>query len=378
MNDNGLRLETVKKARRIVVKIGSGVLTHHSEIIDLKVIDSIVADVSDLIDKGKEVIIVTSGAIAAGTKKLGLKSRPKSMPEKQAAAAVGQSTLIRYYEKAFEKKGKKVAQILLTSDGLSDRARYLNAKNTIVTLLGHDVIPVINENDTISVDEIRFGDNDNLSAMVAGLTDADLLIILTDTEGFYNKDPKKHEDARLISYFKESDYEEYAAGASTSISGVGTGGMMTKIEAARKAATFGVSSVIANGEREGIIQEITSGSEVGTFSIPREDHIKGRKKWIAYNIRVIGSVFVDSGAKKALVSGKSLLPSGVKSISGEFAFGDLVSICEEGGAEFARGLVQFDSNELDKMKGLKSSEIVEKLGKKDYEEVIHRDDMVIL
>jgi len=376
VNDGDLKLETVKKARRIVVKIGSGVLTHHSEIIDLKVVESIAHDLSVIADMGKEVILVTSGAVAAGRRKLGLKGKPKSIPEKQAAAAAGQSTLIRFYEDAFDKRGKRVAQILLTGDALSNRKRYLNARNTIFALLHHNVIPIINENDTVAVDEIKFGDNDNLSAMVTGLADADLLVILTDTDGLFDKDPRKFSDARLIETVR--DFESQTAGASEGSSDTGTGGMVTKTEAARKAATFGVPSLIANGEKKGVLLDIFNGGGKSTFFIPREGRIKGKKKWIAYNIKVSGSLFVDSGARKALINGKSLLPSGIKLVEGEFSFGDLVSICEEGDQEFARGLVQFDSSELDKMKGLKSSEIVARLGKKDYQEVIHRDDMVIL
>lgn len=376
MSDRDLRLETVRKARRIVIKIGSGVLTHHSEIIDLKMVESIAYDLSVIADTGKEVILVTSGAVAAGRKKLGLNGKPKSIPEKQAAAAAGQSTLIRFYEDAFDKRGKRVAQILLTGDALSNRKRYLNARNTIFTLLHHGVVPIINENDSVAVDEIKFGDNDNLSAMVTGLADADLLVILTDTDGLYDKDPRKFTDAKLISTVR--DFETQTTGASTSSSDTGTGGMVTKTEAARKAATFGVPSLIANGEKKGVLLDIFKGGETGTFFIPREERIKGKKKWIAYNINVSGSLTVDSGARKALVGGKSLLPSGLKSVKGVFSFGDLVSICEEGAGEFARGLVQFDSDELSKMKGLKSSEIVGRFGKKDYDEVIHRDDMVIL
>ncbi|MDH3973252.1 MAG: glutamate 5-kinase [Deltaproteobacteria bacterium] len=371
-----MRLETLKKAKRLVVKIGSGVLTHHSEIIDLKIVESIASDLSVIANMGKEVILVTSGAVAAGRRKLGLKGKPKSIPEKQAAAAAGQSTLIRFYEDAFDKRGKRVGQILLTGDALSNRERYLNARNTIFALLHHGVIPIINENDSVAVDEIKFGDNDNLSAMVTGLADADLLIILTDTDGLYDKDPRKFSDARLIETVR--DFESQTRGASIGISDTGTGGMLTKTEAARKSATFGVPSLIANGEKKGVLLDIFNGGGSGTFFIPREERIKGKKKWIAYNINVSGTLLIDSGAKKALVAGKSLLPSGVKSVKGDFSFGDLVSISEEGGGEFARGLVQFDSDDLEKMKGLKSSEIVAILGKKDYDEVIHRDDMVIL
>ena len=376
MNDLQLRKETVGAAKRIIVKIGSGVLSHHTEIIDAKVIESLVNDMSVLLDEGKEIIIVTSGAVAAGTKKLGLKGSPRSIPEKQAAAAAGQSTLIRYYERAFEKRGKKVAQILLTGDGLSDRTRYLNARNTITSLLYYGVVPIINENDTVVVDEIRFGDNDNLSAMVVGLSDADLLIMLTDTEGLYNKDPRKFDDVALIHTVRDIDSQ--TKGVAGGVSDVGTGGMVTKIEAARRAATFGVPAIIANGEREGVLLDMMSGGGLGTLFVPREERLKGKKRWIAYNLKVSGTIVVDDGAKNALGEGKSLLPSGVVAVEGDFCFGDLVSLVLENGAEFARGLVQYGSNDIDASKGLKTSQLEEVLGKKDYDEIVHRDDLVLL
>ncbi|MDT8316425.1 MAG: glutamate 5-kinase [bacterium] len=369
-----LRRKTLAGVKRVVVKIGSGVLTHHSEIIDLAVIEAIASDISTFVDDGGEAIIVTSGAVAAGQKKLGIKGRPNGIPEKQAAAAAGQSTLVRYYENAFEKGGKRVAQILLTGDALSNRKRYLNARNTIFTLLDYGAIPIINENDSVSVDEIKFGDNDNLSAMVAGLADADLLIILTDTEGLFDMDPRRFPEARLIQTVR--DFYAQTKGASRGSSETGTGGMITKIEAARKAATFGVPTIIANGERKGVIHNIMKGEELGTFFIPNDEHIKGKKKWIACNLNPTGAVFVDSGAKAALKRGNSLLPSGVTRISGNFSFGDLVEIFEEGKERFACGLVQFDSGDLEKIRGLNTSEIEKALGKKEYEEVVHRDDMV--
>lgn len=374
MSDMVLRRKTLAGVKRVVVKIGSGVLTHHSEIIDLAVIESIVADLSSFIDENGEVIIVTSGAVAAGQKKLGIKGRPNGIPEKQAAAAAGQSTLIRYYENAFEKSDKSVAQILITGDALSNRKRYLNARNTIFTLLDHGAVPIINENDSVSVDEIKFGDNDNLSAMVTGLVDADLLIILTDTEGLFDMDPRKFPEAKLIHTVRNFDAQ--TKGASKGSSRTGTGGMLTKIEAARRASTFGVPTIIANGERKGVILDIMKGDELGTFFVPNDEYIKGKKKWIACNLNPAGTIFVDSGAKAALKRGNSLLPSGVTKITGNFSFGDLVEIFEDGKEKFACGLVQFDSGDLEKIKGLNTSEIEKLLGKKDYEEVVHRDDMV--
>ncbi len=370
------RTEIVKKARRIVVKIGSSVLTHHRDILDHAVIEALTGEMSAILDEGKEVIIVTSGAIAAGVKKMGLTKGARSIPEKQAAAAAGQSILIRHYEKAFEMQGKKVAQILLTDDGLSDRTRYLNARNTLSTLLHHRLIPIVNENDSVVVDEIRFGDNDKLSALVAGLVDADLLVILTDTEGLYDKDPRRAEDVELI--HRVDDFDAQTEGAEDTLSSVGTGGMVTKIEAARRAATFGIPTIMANGERQGVLKSLMAGDEVGTLFIPKEERLKGKKRWIAYNLKVTGSITVDSGARRAVEKGNSLLPSGVLSVEGAFAFGDLVSVVETGGEEFARGLVQFESGHIEKMKGLKTSEIEAVLGKKDYDEVIHRDDLVFI
>jgi len=376
MNEIDFKKTALKRAKKIVIKIGSALLTHHSEILDVHFIESIASDISEIIDSGREVVIVTSGAVAAGCRKLGLAGLPRSIPEKQAAAAAGQSTMIRSYERAFEKKGKKAAQILLTSDGLSDRTRYLNARNTIFSLLHHGVIPIINENDSVAVDEMRFGDNDNLSAMVTGLTDSDLLIILTDIDGLYDKDPRRFAGARLI--HTVTDFDSQTKGAADTGTGVGTGGMLTKIEAARKAATFGIPTVIANGEKKGILVDIINAGELGTTFLPGEERLKGRKKWIAYNIKVSGSITVDAGAMRAINNGKSLLPSGIVRVEGDFDFGDLVSLFEESGKEFARGLVQFNSSDVDKMKGIKTFEIEEFLGKKDYDEVIHRDDLVLL
>ena len=374
--DETLRKDLVAKAKRIVVKIGSGVLTHHREIIDEDVVESLVCEMSSLLESGKEVIIVTSGSVAAGTRKLGLKKSPKSIPEKQAAAAAGQSTLIRYYEKAFEKRGHKVAQMLLTSDGLSDRVRYLNARNTITTLLHYGVVPVINENDTVVVDEIKFGDNDNLSAMVVGLSDADLLIILTDTEGLYNKDPRKFDDVSLIKTVRDIDSE--VKGVAGGTSGVGTGGMVTKVEAARRVTAFGAPTVIAHGERKNVLLDVSRGADVGTLFVPREERLKGKKRWIAYNLKASGELVVDGGAKKAIEEGKSLLPSGVVSVEGDFSFGDSVSLVVENGEVFACGLVQYNSKDIISLKGCKTSEIEKILGKKDYDEIVHRDDLVIL
>lgn len=376
MSDLEFRREAVSRARRVVIKIGSSVLTHHRDIIDLHAIESLAGEMSDIIDGGKEIVIVTSGAIAAGSRKLGLRGRPKNIPEKQAAAAAGQSVLIRHYEKAFEKSEKKVAQILLTGDGLSERSRYLNARNTIFSLLHYSVIPIINENDSVVVDEIRFGDNDNLSAMVTGLVDADLLIILTDTEGLYDRDPRRFEDARLI--HAVNDFDMQTRGAADTASGVGTGGMVTKIEAARRAATFGVPTIIANGEKKGVLLDIMESGEVGTLFIPGDEKLKGKKRWIAYSLKVSGRIVVDGGARRAVEGGKSLLPSGVVAVEGDFDFGDLVSVAEESGGEFARGLALFSSGEIGAMKGLKTAEIEKVLGKKDYDEIIHRDDLVVL
>jgi glutamate 5-kinase len=367
------------RSRRVVIKVGSAVLTSTEQGLDQNRIERLASDISSIMAQGHEVVLVSSGAIAAGLAKLGLK-KTKGMPLslKQAAAAIGQSGLMWMYEKTFDKHGKKVAQVLLTREDLSNRARFLNARNTLQTLLDYGVVPIINENDTVSVDEIKFGDNDNLSGMVVHLTDADLLIILSDIEGLYTADPKKDASAVLIPLVEKitAEIERYAGDSHSSI---GTGGMCSKLMTARKVGAYGAPMVIVNGKKNGVLQALFEGAEVGTLFLPKPDKQDSRKHWIAFTVCSNGRVTVDDGAHEALMSkGRSLLPGGIVKVEGEFKVGDCVTCIDRHESAFARGLVKYSSADLDRIKGLKTSQIESVLGHKDYDEVIHRDDLVIL
>jgi len=373
------RKNIFSKARRIVVKVGSAVLTSSEQGLDQNRIERLASDISAIMAEGREVVLVSSGAIAAGLAKLGLK-KTKDMPLslKQAAAAIGQSGLMWMYEKTFSTHGKKVAQVLLTREDLSNRTRFLNARNTLQTLLDHGVIPIINENDTVSVDEIKFGDNDNLSSMVVHLTDADLLVILSDIEGLYTADPKIDPSAVLIPLVEKitAEVERFAGDTHTSI---GTGGMCSKLMTAKKVGTYGAPMVIVNGKQNGVLQALFEGEEVGTLFLPKPDKQDSRKHWIAYTVCSNGRVMVDDGALDALMhKGKSLLPGGIVKTEGNFKVGDCVTCVDRHDIAFARGLVKYSSADLDRIKGLKTSQIVSVLGHKDYDEVIHRDDLVLL
>jgi len=367
------------KTRRIVIKVGSAVLTSSELGLDQSRIERLASDISSIMGQGREVVLVSSGAIAAGLAKLGLK-KTKGMPLslKQAAAAVGQSSLMWMYDKTFSTHGKQVAQVLLTRDDLSNRTRFLNARNTLQTLLDHGIIPIINENDTVSVDEIKFGDNDNLSSMVVHLTDADLLIILSDIDGLYTADPKIDASAELIPVVDKitAEMERGAGDASTS---VGTGGMRSKLMTAKKVGAYGAPMVIVNGKKNGVLQALFEGADVGTLFLPKPEKQDSRKHWIAYTVCSNGRVMVDNGAHEALMNkGKSLLPGGISKVEGNFKVGDCVTCVDPSGNAFARGLVKYSSADLDRIKGLKTSQIESVIGHKDYDEVIHRDDLVIL
>ncbi|HEX9022011.1 MAG TPA: glutamate 5-kinase [Nitrospirota bacterium] len=380
MKDQQLNRKSIfSKSRRIVIKVGSAVLTSSDQGLDHNRIERLASDIATLIGLGRHVIIVSSGAIAAGLAKLGLK-KTKTMPLslKQAAAAVGQSDLMWAYEKTFDAHGKKVAQVLLTREDLSNRTRFLNARNTIQTLLDHGVVPVINENDTVSVDEIKFGDNDNLSGMVVHLADADLLVILSDIDGLYTADPKVNPSAALIPLV-EKITAEVERGAGDAQTPVGTGGMRSKIMTAKKVSAYGAPVVIVNGKKNGVLLALFEGRDVGTLFLPRPDRQDSRKHWIAYTVCSSGRLVVDNGARDALMQkGRSLLPGGVVKVEGNFKLGDCVSCADLAGTVFARGLAKYSSADLDRIKGLKTSQIASVLGRKDYDEVIHRDDLVIL
>lgn len=373
-----MRKEILKSVKRVVIKIGSGVLTDSDAALDMAVIGRICCDIAMLRKQGIQVVVVSSGAIAAGRSELGLTEKPKTIPHKQAAAAVGQSRLMRAYEEALLPYQLKVAQVLLTGEDLGSRQRFLNARATIDALLGFGIIPVINENDTVVVDEIKFGDNDNLSALVTNVAEADLLLILTDIEGFYSADPRSNPDARLITLVKSITREvERAAGGSAS--SVGTGGMATKIAAAKKAGKNGIATIMVCGKCDGIILAAMQGEEVGTLFLPSGEGLNRRKHWIAYTLKPSGKVTVDDGARNVLLhKGKSLLPSGVIQVEGRFERGACVRVCGSDGIEFARGLSDYSSSEISRLAGCKSSEIEKRLGFYYGDVVIHRDNLVVL
>lgn len=373
-----MRRNVLKKVKRIVVKVGSRVITCEDNGLDTGVIGRLAAEVARVRARGCEVIVVSSGAIAAGRKELGITEKPRTIPQKQAAAAVGQSRLIRTYEEAFAEHDHKVAQILLTRDDLSDRQRFLNARAALDTLLDYGIIPIINENDTVAVEEIKFGDNDNLSALVTNLTEAHLLVVLTDIDGFYDKDPRTSPDAQLIPLVKSISREmERAAGGSGST--VGTGGMVTKLAAAKKVGKSGVPAVICNGRVPGVLEKVLAGDEVGTLFLPAREVLNRRKHWIAYTLRPRGRVIVDRGAAEVLHQhGRSLLPSGIVRVEGEFERGACIRICSPDGAEFARGIVDYSRQEIERILGHKSREIEAILGYRYGDEIIHRDNLVIL
>ena len=373
-----LRAAAVGAAKRLVVKVGSAVLSKGDIGLHRPTLERISRELSALREEGREIVLVSSGAILAGMGRLGLGERPGSIPLKQAAAAVGQSLLMRHYEEAFDPYGQRVAQLLLTQEDFRSRPRYLNARNTLFTLLHLGVLPIINENDTVSVEEIRFGDNDNLSALVATLVGADLLVILTDLDGLYTADPRRDPNASLITRVprRSADVSFWAADSWT---GLGTGGMVTKMEAARRAAASGIPTIIANGLVEGILARILRGEAVGTLVQASSSRMRSRKRWLAFATQPRGRIVVDIGAKEALIrGGKSLLPSGVVSASGGFEGGEVVSLCDPAGEEFARGVANYDAEQVDQIKGLKSSQIEGALGSKPFDEVVHRDNLVIL
>ena len=373
-----MRRELLKTIKRVVIKIGSGVLTDPEGTLDMVVIGQICDEIALLRHRGLEVIVVSSGAIAAGRNELGLTDKPRTIPHKQAAAAIGQTRLMQAYQTSLAPNNLKAAQVLLTSEDLGSRQRFLNARATLDALLGFGIIPVINENDTVVVDEIKFGDNDNLSALVTNVAEAHLLLILTDIEGFYSADPRTYPDARLIPLVKAITREvEHAAGGAGSA--VGTGGMATKIAAARKAGKNGVATIMVSGKQRGIVTAALQGEEVGTLFLPSGTGLNRRKHWIAYTLKPSGMIIVDDGARNALLKkGKSLLPSGIVSVQGRFERGACVRLCGFDGVEFARGLSDYSSGESIRLIGCKSSEIEELLGYHYGDVIIHRDNLVLL
>jgi glutamate 5-kinase len=365
----------------LVVKVGTTLVSSPTEpdFLSRKKMQPIVEDIAAFRKRGIKVILVTSGAIGAGMAVLGLKRRPKLLPQKQAAAAIGQSKLMHFYKEMFNECGMRVAQILLTKDDLDERAKYLNARNTLSTLLQYDmIVPIINENDTVAVDEIKFGDNDTLAAVVASKMQADLLVILSNVDGLYDCDPRKNSAHKLIEEVRDlsEDIRRMCGGSSTETS---VGGMMAKMEAARIAILSGIGMILANGEKNHILRDIFSGGARFTYFHPRQDAINGRKRWIAFGAAPHGKIRIDEGARRAVLQDcRSLLPSGVVGVTGAFERGDTVSIIDDRNKEIARGLTNYSADEIVKIKGLHSSRIAEVLGHKDYDEVVHRDHLVVL
>lgn len=371
--------EALKKAKRIVVKVGTSTLTHETGRLNLHRMETLVRELSDLANRGKEIILVTSAAIAAGMARLGMKEKPDGIPERQALAAIGQGILMHTYETLFAEYGQVTAQVLLTRENSVRRNQYTNSRNALLMLLKMGAIPIINENDAIAVDEVKIGDNDTLSAMVAMLTEADLLVILSDIDGLYTKNPQEDKSARLIDEVAEitPEIERMAGGAGSKL---GTGGMYTKIQAAKIAMNSGVMMIIAPGNREGAVREATEGEKIGTLFVAKDNHLKEKKSWLAFGREPHGKLFVDEGCAHALTEdNKSLLPAGITSTQGDYKTGDTVSVLTADGREIARGIVNYSASDLAKIIGLKTSEIKKALpGGKVYDEVIHRDSMVLL
>ena len=367
----------LKNTKRWVVKIGSALLTNDGQGLNRKALASWVAQMVELKNQGVEVVIVSSGSVAEGMKRLGWKTRPKLLNELQAAASVGQMGLIQAYESKFSQYDIHSAQILMTHDDLSNRKRYLNVKSAIETLLEYGVVPIINENDTVVTDEIRFGDNDTLAALTANLISADVLVILTDQQGLYNDNPRENPNAELISEARVSR-KDIEAMASPEGGALGKGGMYTKVMAAKRAARSGTATLIASGHAENILPNLFHGVSQGTLLIPDLEPLTARQQWLAGHLQAKGSLVIDEGAVKVLrSSGKSLLPIGVKSMHGNFQRGEMVVCYDEVGKEVARGLVNYSLTEAQQIMGKPSQQIESILGYIEDESLVHRDNLVL-
>ena len=368
--------QDLKKSRRWVVKIGSALLTADGSGLDQEAIADWVKQIADLRAQGLEIVLVSSGAVAEGMKRLGWTKRPHTLFEQQAAAAVGQMGLVQAYESCFQQHDIHTAQVLLTHEDLSDRQRYLNARSTLRSLLGLGVVPVVNENDTVVTDEIRFGDNDTLAALVANLIEADALIILTDQQGLFDKDPRTNSDAKLV---HEASAEDEALEQMVGGSGdLGRGGMLTKLRAARLASRSGTATVITHGRTPEVLIQVRAGDEVGTYLQPGQIPLVARKQWLAGHLQLQGKLTLDDGAVKVLRdAGRSLLPVGVVAVEGNFKRGEAVACVDGQGQEIARGLVNYSSEEASKIMGRPSSELESALGYVDEPELIHRDNLVL-
>ncbi len=367
----------VKHAQRIVVKVGSSLVTAEGRGLDRAALSHWAEQIAALTEQGKEVVLVSSGAIAEGISRLGWSKRPKSVRKLQAAAAVGQMGMVQAYESIFRAHGLNAAQVLLTHEDMVDRTRYLNARSSLRILLELRAVPIINENDAIATDEIRLGDNDTLAALVTNLVEADCLIILTDQPGLYTGDPRKDPDATLVmnAHAGDPDLENMAGGAGSS---VGTGGMLTKILAAKRAARSGAHTVICSGREENVLLRLATGEAIGTQLVSRQETLAARRQWLADHLQLRGGVVLDAGAVRALQEeGKSLLSVGVKGVTGEFQRGEVVAIVDLEGHEIARGLANYSASETRRIAGKPSTEIEAELGYMDEPELIHRDNLVM-
>lgn len=367
----------IAKCRRLVVKVGSALVTNNGAGLSTEFISECARQIALLHQSGRQVLLVSSGAIAAGMQRLGWKKRPHAIHALQAAAAVGQMGLTQAYEAVFAQHGLTSAQILLTHEDLTDRRRYLNARSTLSTLIDLDVVPIINENDTVVTDEIRFGDNDTLGALVANLVEAEALIILTDQRGLFTADPRQDASATLISEGNAEDrsYETMAGGAG---SGISKGGMITKVKAAQRAARSGAHTLIVSGREPDALIRAAHGEPIGTCLRARQTPLAARKQWLADHLRLAGAVVLDDGAVEALRRGKSLLPIGVREVRGEFDRGTVIACLDGKGGEIARGLTNYPSSDVRKIAGHSSHEIETLLGYMDESELIHRDNMVLI
>ena len=369
----------IAEVKRVVVKVGTSTITYPNGKINYEKIEKLARIMTDLQNQGKEMILVSSGAGAAGVGRMGLEAKQASIPGKQACAAVGQGILMHIYERLFGEYGQVVAQVLLTKSDMVNRHSYANARNALQEMISWGVIPIINENDVVAIDEFKIGDNDNLSALVASLADADLDILLSDIDGLYTANPKTHPEARLVSVVEEvtPEIEATAGGAGSKNA---TGGMLTKLQAAKNAMSAGIALIIANGEDLEILRKIMRGEPVGTLFVPRESHLRFRNQWLAFGSRISGKVIVDEGLAKALrqKGGCSILPVGITGVEGSFESGDTVSVLDQEGHELARGMTNYNAEDLDLIKGCRTSQIEEKIGYKHYDEAIHRDNLVVL
>lgn len=371
-------VSVVREASRLVVKVGSSLVTNSGQGLDQAALAQWAEQISALARGGKEVLLVSSGAVAEGMQRLGWKKRPKALHDLQAAAAVGQMGLVQAYETCFRGHGLQTAQILLTHEDLADRGRYLNARSTLRTLLALGIIPIINENDTVATDEIRFGDNDTLGSLVTNLVEAEALIILTDQPGLFTADPRKDPAATLVREARAGDtaLEAMAGGAGSDI---GSGGMLTKVLAAKRAARSGAHTVIASGREPGVLQRLAAGEMIGSQLVAETPTLAARKQWLADHLQLRGRLVLDEGAVRALrADGKSLLPIGVHEVHGEFERGEAVACIDAGGREIARGLVNYSASDTRRILRAPSSEIEARLGYVDAPELIHRDNLVLL